>query len=102
MEPNKWRKENGAHNRPGSAPAIAISSSRKKQHFQKSEQIYNSKYFNLSHYKQGGYNVELIEEENKKSQNSNKLLMKQRRPASSSGTRTRAQSAGRTNYTYLW
>ena len=87
-EPNKWKGK--SESRPVSAPNNAA----RKKHYKKSQQIYNSEFFNLSHYKQGGFNVAQIDAANK---NVNKLPLG--RPQSGNvqtkqATRTRAASAG--------
>ena len=77
--------------RPGSAPSTDM---RNKKHFDKSRAIYNSEYFNLSHYKQGGYNVEQLEADMKaRNKASVGVGIAASRPQSSGGTR-RQQSGG--------
>ena len=64
----------------------------------KVENIYNSKYFNLSHYKQNGYMVEKVEEEHRRLANARNYTMlgasSNKRPQSGSAARRRSNTAG--------
>jgi len=81
-EPSKTRG-----GRPISAPSSAV---RNKKSGDKTKSVYNSEYFNLSHYKQGGFNVEAIES----AKRANQLHVGTKRPQS--GGPRRSASATQT------
>jgi len=72
--------------RPVSAPSAAV---RNKKGSDKTKSIYNSEYFNLSHYKQGGFNVEAVEAANR----ANHMPIGSKRPQSGGGGSRRSASA---------